>query len=42
MFMAWKALCRTGQWSGDLESFIEQVASVDDEAEAPVPAHPAP
>ena len=43
MFMAWKALVRTGQWSGDLDSFIEQVASVDDEqAEAPVPSHPAP
>lgn len=42
MFMAWKALARTGQWSGDLESFIEQVAAVEDQAEAPVPSHPAP
>lgn len=42
MYMAWHALARTGQWSGDLESFIEQVASVEDEAEAPVPSHPAP
>lgn len=42
MFMAWKALVRTSQWSGDLESFIEQVASVEDQAEAPIPSHPAP
>ncbi len=43
MFMAWKALVRTGQWSGDLESFIEQVAAVEDEEQEPaVPSHPAP
>jgi hypothetical protein len=43
MFMAWSALSRTGEWSGDFESFIDQVALVEDNSpEAPTPSQPAP
>lgn len=42
MFMAWSALTRTGDWSGDFESFLDQVAVVEDVApEAPTPSPPA-
>lgn len=40
MFMAWHALTRSGQWSGDLDSFINQVAYVEDEQEPPTPTPP--
>jgi hypothetical protein len=40
MFMAWSALTRLGIWSGDLESFIEQVAEIPDPPAGPDPSTP--
>lgn len=43
MYMAWSALVRTGEWSGDFDTFMDQVAVVEDEEpEPPTPFPPAP
>jgi hypothetical protein len=45
-YLAWSALTRSGKWSGDFETFLEQVADasppdVSDDG-GPVPSPPAP
>lgn len=42
MFMAWRALTRTGQWSGDFDTFVDQVAGVEDDSGPADPTPPVP
>ena len=42
-YLAWSALTRTGQWSGDFDTFMEQLADASPpEGDLPDPTSPAP